>query len=207
MMASRNHEPSRAAQPCRDDCAGVDGIGLVGWDHSSMTRSFDFTRDDAPRIASEREREREPSAEEQIIDIAMALEITQTMSHEDLTNAKTIIERASDAVMQISSNIKGQIEEANERRYRDGVYSDPNWWKRVNGAQRAKAWQRQQLQNKYGVVNRALRAFRHVTQAIPMQESRDRMFIRMAKLHLPDATYQRLWQLVDEMEQMTKDDK
>ena len=192
----------------------------------SKQRTYDFTEglqrakeridDDASdeignRAADRARRPREQSDAEKVVTAALAINVDDLKSEQDFLSAKKLVDEAMAALAQMIIVIRGQIDEATERKWRDDVYSDPGWWKRVNGAHRAKSWQRQQLQNKFGELNRKLKTFRHVTIEQPRWEERakrrDRIFVQMAKLHLDLMTYERLWSLVTQFENATKENE
>jgi len=185
-------------------------------------KTFDFTKSDTPpsraedvqqsayRSFEEFRRQHDRSAEdvtrrenEKTVTDALAVEIKKDMDEATLLKLKELVERARELVSEMCNAIRGQIDEANERRYKDGVYANPDWWKRVNGASRAKSWQRQRLQEKVGEINRALKMCKHeVTMGMEgaRQLTRDRMFVKVAQLQLTGETFDRLWRMVDEME-------
>jgi hypothetical protein len=135
---------------------------------------------------------------------ALAIVAVETMSTPELLAAKAKIEAAQNVLSSESNKINSQIEQAHAKFSAHGEPSEPDWWKRVNAAKRAKAWQRQRLQEKIGAINRALRDRHHVEtmrSEDDRRKTRDRIFIQIAKLHLPTETYQKLWRLVEETEQ------
>src|SRR5215831_9985624 len=67
-----------------------------------------------PRSAA-RPPPRGPSEEELAVNAALAITVNDTMSEEDLSTAKTTIERALELLALMCGSIKGQIDEATER--------------------------------------------------------------------------------------------
>lgn len=158
-----------------------------------MIKNYDLTHD-----AAARERVARPSDEiEQLIQAALALEV-EALADEEVTTAKNLVDSAMNALAAACSSIQSQIDEANLRREQDGEFSDPDWYRRVHGAGRAKRWQRQLLQNKLGEINRRVRK----GNAIQHDSRREKLFIDIARLHLPRETFTRLWELVEETERM-----
>ena len=151
---------------------------------------------------------------EALVEEALALEIAADMSEPEVLAAQEKIERANTALAEMMNAVRGQIDEENAKLDADSNYAvDPKWWRRVNGAARHKGWQRQQLQKKIGEVNRLLRAFRFRRGPLMEKEAyservrgRDRLFVRIAQLHLPPAQYRRLCNLVEEAERAQQEE-
>lgn len=157
-------------------------------------KTYDLT--DGLKAARDR-MTREPDPTEELIQEALGIKLPDSMTEMDLLAAKTLVDNAMNALAIACSSIQGQIDEANLRRDQEGEFSDPSWYKRVHGAKRAKSWQRQRLQDKLGDINRRLRrgnALKHDEN----RDTREGLFVQIAKLQLPPPTFQRLWQLVDE---------
>ena len=140
---------------------------------------------------------------EQLIGSALTLALDQIKIAEDLIKAKNLVTSAMSVVDDDLISIKSQIDGAQAEVWAGGGYSDPVWWRRVNSALRHKGKQRQQLQAKLGEINRRIRADRMHTDSA-RELSDERMFIAIAKLHLPPQTYERLWALTHETLRMRK---
>ena len=141
--------------------------------------------------------------EDGTITAALAILISETMTVPELVASKEKVERAQAILSSESNQINSQIEEATSRKLRDGQYAEPEWWRRVNAAKRAKAWQRQRLQEKIGAINRCLRIHHHaetMREDDKLRSDRARAFVEVARLHLPAETYQKLWNIVKQLE-------
>ena len=117
---------------------------------------------------------------------------------EKATQASDMIRQAMTYIDEASAAIRSQIESAKGRAFTESVYADNDWWRRANNALRFKGRQRQQLQDKYGAVNRVVRQLR-AGQVNIIETSREQLFIKAASLILPKETYVRLWSIVDAM--------
>jgi ribosome-binding protein aMBF1 (putative translation factor) len=143
-------------------------------------------------------------ANDEFIKRVIDTEISPDMDAAQLLEARKSIDEARNMVAEASNAIRSQLDEVNERRYRDGEYADPNWWRRLNGAARAKAWQRQRLQDKLGEVSRLLRGAEHnktMRYENERRKTQERMFVEVAKLQLSQEAYQRIWDMVDQIAQ------
>lgn len=115
-------------------------------------------------------------------------------SRPELLEAQSMANEAMEILVIACSSIQSQIDSANLRRDTTGYMADPHWYRRVHGAQRSKRWQRQRLQDKIGEINRALRQ--------TTGRAQEGLFVQVARLHLPKETYERLWALVLETENL-----
>lgn len=125
--------------------------------------------------------------QQQMID-ALIDQGVDAMSEEDLRAAKTAVERYMEELAEKSNSIKSQIDGARSKFY-SGEPSDPGWWRRVNGAQRAVGHERQRCQNVLGRINKAVRAM----TAQRIDNEIHRRFISAAKRVLPEDTYKMIW--------------
>lgn len=129
----------------------------------------------------------QPSSDEELDLIADALAIDPAdVSDTDVEEMRDLVQRAMFAVAEHADSIRAQIARVEETRtrYEDGG----DWWRRAHSALRHKARQRQQLQLVFGRLNRRARTQRG--------DSDERLFVNMAKLHLPQKTFDAIWQLV-----------
>jgi transposase-like protein len=162
------------------------------------TRIYDFTSGlkaakDAITQASAAPKPQDEG--ERAITEAIEIVVDNLKNSDELSAARATIEQAMYYLDGTLSSIKSQIDLAKSRAL-ESQYADPIWWRRVNSAQRFKGRQRQQLQNKFGEVNRRLRANRATANANE-QLTREQAFVRIAQIHLPPETFQRLWELVE----------
>ena len=166
----------------------------------TMIREFDYTEDEQqpsePTSNMTREALRARSAElNKKVEIAIGIDPQKLLNNtKELEKAKVFVETAMFALDEEINAIKQQIEKARADFYGRGEFSDSNWWRRVNGAARAKGRQRQALQLRFGDLNRLLR----ISRAKNTDRSRERIFIYMAKKYLPEETYNMLWAKVDQ---------
>src|SRR5215831_15395747 len=140
--------------------------------------------------------------DEDFVKRVIEMELPPDLDEAQLLEARKAIDEARDIVAEASNAIRSQIDEANERKWRDGVYADPNWWRRLNGAQRAKGWQKQRLQEKLGEVTRRLKDVKHthtMKNEDARRKSKSMLFVEIAKLQLTGETYQRIWDTVEQI--------
>ena len=154
-------------------------------------RTYDLT----PERRAKAPGEPRPQTEEDIL-IAAAMEIdVAKLSKEQIDDARKLVERAMFCLDEIVNSMKAQVEASTAKYYSTGEMSDPHWFRRIKFAQRHKGRQRQLLQGKFGEINRRVRARNNEVNS--QEVSKERMFIKIAKLHLPAETYQQLWELVN----------
>jgi hypothetical protein len=91
------------------------------------------------------------------------------------------------------TEIRTQLDHAKARRINYGEHANPEWSARANSALRHKGRERQQLQNRLGELNRAVRAERKAQD----DQNSERAFIRAAKAVLSEDMYRRIWQEVE----------
>jgi hypothetical protein len=159
-------------------------------------RSFNLIRE---HIENQPKPQRNPN--EQLFAAASTVALDLIKTEDELAKAKQLVTDAMSALDDEIISIKSQIEGAQAEVFAGGQYSDPVWWRRVNGAARHKGKLRQELQTKLGEINRRIRAARMRENSIQSQ-SEERLFIAIAKLHLPPQTYERLWELTHETQRM-----
>jgi len=127
------------------------------------------------------------------IDAALDID-PHTLAAEHLSEAVDFIKGAMTVVEEQIMSIANQIDSAQASVHIDGKYADPDWWRRVQQAQRHKGHDKQVLQNKLGAINKRIRQINF--QEETMRE--ERLFIAMAKKHLQEETYRMLWEYVKE---------
>lgn len=169
-----------------------------------MAKSF-ILGDRAKTIDQEQRDERvrqQRREDDDFVKAVIDMELPSDLDEAQLLEAKKSIDEARNMVAEASNAIASQIDEATLRKFRDHEYADPTWWRKINGAQRAKGWQKQRLQEKLGEVTRRLKDAKHA-HAMKLdatrQKSRDRMFVEAAKLHLTGDMYQRIWDTVEQI--------
>lgn len=91
------------------------------------------------------------------------------------------------------NSIRTQIDHARARRFKEGIFADPDWWARANSALRHKGRRRQELQNQLGEMNRRQRA----ENKINSDRDDGRAFVRAAKALLTGEMYARIWSEVE----------
>jgi hypothetical protein len=125
---------------------------------------------------------------------ALAITLANLTTHAQLDSAREIVQSAMLILDEALCSIKGQMDGAHVRL--SVQHPDETWWRRISSARRHKARHRQELQNKFGEINRKLREIKGRAH----EASRESAFIRAAELLLPRETYMRLWALVGEIE-------
>lgn len=162
-------------------------------------RTYDFTPERRAKPAGLR-----PQTEEDRL-IAAAIDVdVESLSPEQHADARKLVERAMSCLDDVVNSIKAQIEAATAKHQTTGEYSDPHWYRRTKFAQRHKGKQRQLLQGKLGEINRRIRAHNNETNS--QEVTKERMFIKVARLHLPAETYQKIWDLVNATFMVSKHD-
>jgi hypothetical protein len=111
---------------------------------------------------------------------------------EKLTTLADIDEATEFVDLQLVS-MRSQIEEAKRAAYMDGVYSDPNWFSRINSAIRLAGIKRQALQRRRGEMSRSMKQSKHE------ERSHDRLqvFADACRDLLPKETFDSIWQFVE----------
>jgi hypothetical protein len=108
---------------------------------------------------------------------------------DDVIKAKDVVDRYFAELGEQALSIKGQIAQAKEDVALVGKYADADWWRRVNGADRAVGYWRQRCQTAIGLLNKVIRQYRAQTVA----NDPARRFVSAAKRLLPEATYLAIW--------------
>jgi hypothetical protein len=140
---------------------------------------------------------------EQLIQTASVISLPE-VEDDQLLLAKDLIERAFFASGEACNSIQDQLERLIATRFRDRDPEWRDWQRRANSALRYKKWQRQQLQIKLGEANRRLRRVagsrNRQLDDERLREKHD-LFVHVAKAQLPKATFEALWQAVNEQEE------
>jgi hypothetical protein len=120
----------------------------------------------------------------------IAIEGVVGLTAEQLNEVMAVIDMYMADLAERHDAIKGQIADAQARLAGSGDWSNADWWRRVNSAQRIVARLRQRCQIARGKVTRALK------QTVHEEQNRrfERLFIEAAKRMLSEEQYKALCQ-------------
>lgn len=102
------------------------------------------------------------------------------MSRQEALEAMGVVSKALNSV-------KSQIDEAKVRAI-GGHYSDPDWFRRANGARRALGWVSQRLAARLSVLKAEEKAG-NIKRSSATQPTWERAFVRAAKRMLSESLY------------------
>lgn len=94
--------------------------------------------------------------------------------------------------LEILASIKSQIERAKTDVLLDDVYSDPDWFRRINAAKRFKGRKDQELASELRKIDEKIKELNRSTDL-----TREEKFIRVAKNMLIEEVYFSIWKEVD----------